>query len=377
MSCSLLKDGDWLDAKSDSDIPIKIMYMLLALLGGIILGYEIYMESQHSSCENKALSNMFRILSTLCIVLVIVPIVILATFGKTESNSAILIIALGALALIALVILALVIAISIEYPNCNTRAGIASTNVVFPNTIWFPVGALILVTIGTILYKYKTRGDSKINVYSDIDWANMRANGAIIEELGQYQGDVCKVDIPEGASTAALQNYLTIREEEFYANLNPFTRKFKKPKPLPKGKIPNIVKMFGDLQSDYLADVARKEEIAKKSMQALQESRRISGSYGPSTSGSISRGFLPEGDYLDNLSSIGTSIGTSASNVRTQSTIDTQSTIGTQTADDTKTWFRTMAESLAQLAGKSIGDTGRHTKDAFINSAKTAWSRAN
>lgn len=256
MSCPLLTQNDWLENRSSSGS--KIVYILIVVIGISLLSFQLFMEKSCKNIDNKSLKRMFRLLQISSIITIIVPLVLLLVgWNMPQENLSqidwfspnrqpprfpIVFVSLVFLSLLSLLIAGLVTGIQIELSK-------SSCNSPYFKYVWIPVGILIILTIGIGIYRYKS--NTRISIPKEqVDWTNVRSNINLLESIGRKQARECGASIPEGGSTVAFKNYLNNRDKEFRQNTNAFTRLFKKPQALPKDRIPNIYKMYHQLEQE-------------------------------------------------------------------------------------------------------------------------------
>ena len=262
-SCQLLTQNDWLENRSSSGS--KMVYVMIIVIGISLLTFQIIIEK---SCltPSIALSRMHRLLQIASIITIVVPAALLVVdfAGMNNNNVAkfpTVLISIVSLASISLLIVGLLAGIEIEHKKCST--------VEFPVYAWIPVCLLVLLTISMSVYRYKS--NSKISIpKQQIDWSKVKQNAKLIESIGQKQARACGIEIEQGASILALKHYISNRDKEFRSQTNPFTRLFKRPDTLPKDRIPNIIKMYNQLEEDFNEKLYQRDQQYTKPKTSYQ-----------------------------------------------------------------------------------------------------------
>lgn len=242
MSCSLLEKNDWLDNNLQSATP-KVFFGLTAIIGGSLVVYEYMMENTVCKIEtDKSLQLMMKMLQITGIFITLLSIIMLVmTFTSNVSFSGTFLKFGVILTLLAAIfVLALVVGIDIEMTKLKCE---------FNDQLWIPVGVFLVMALLLAYYTFKS--DVSIAIpEQEVDWSQVSSNAALIEKIGQQQARKCGLELDEGESLQTFAYYLKKRRQLFENKTNVFSRLWKKDEPLPKDKIPNIIKMNSEMKEN-------------------------------------------------------------------------------------------------------------------------------
>lgn len=298
-SCNLIYKDDWLENANFSSLLTKIVYFVIMALGGGLLYSEISTEVALKNCGviSSSLSIMLRSLQIISILMIAIPtfFFVLDSISAAKASPSIPYVLIGIfiMCILSLVVIGLTAGIQVEISKLKC-------SYTFNLLIWIPVAILSLLTIGLALYRYNSNSSFDI-AKQKINWQNIRANAALIEEIGKNQANKCGIVVQEGDSIEAFQHYLEIRAREFRENTNAFSRLLQSPEKLPEDKIPNIVKMIHLLEQDIIAyQTAAKQGRVLKTGASIPINAQLNNESLYDTSGRLIRGI---GNGLYNMAS--------------------------------------------------------------------------
>lgn len=253
--CYLLNQNDWLEYENASSSTVKIILGLVAILGIAILTFTIQMDIKLKTYKpSMDVINMFKILYTLCAVMICVPIVLIVldmnVNYKKPTNIPYVMIGIVALTCLSIIILSIVVALQIQMQKIGTPSRNTATAVnLFNISIWIPVGLLMALNAGLLIYKFKTANNIDI-AKRRIDWTNPREVEPFLRQVAQKQYAKCNVaygeDVSEEIPILAFANYVEQRK------LHALKTGGRIPK-LPSDMIPNLPKMEWQLNNDVEA----------------------------------------------------------------------------------------------------------------------------
>jgi hypothetical protein len=272
--CYLLKQSDWLEYEQSSSTLVKIVLVTIAVLGIAILAFGIKMDVDVKPyTASPVLTSMFKILYTLCGIMILIPVVLIildmsVTYNR-NSPIPFVMIGLVALSVFSILLLSLVVGIQIEISKIgplSNAPGAANDNPnLFSNYIWIPVGCLVLLNIGLLVYRFKS--SSKLNVMKQrVDWTNPREIEPFLNEIARQQYAQCGLDlgvnVSEDVPILAFANY--IEQSKLHKG------KFSKGLNLPTDRMPNIPKMELQLQADIEAAKNKKISLYERVASTVQ-----------------------------------------------------------------------------------------------------------